>query len=377
MQLPHLLLAGLALFTGAALAASKPDGQPTRSDVCGECHRDIYRMWHASAHARSLEDPVFLDVYRATQAREGSEVTKVCLTCHAPAATLFGDLELSRKITWEGVSCDICHGITSVDMTDKGPRIRYDIGPVKRGPIRDADSMAHEVAFSEVHTSALLCVGCHEYVSPEGTPIMTTFSEWQRSAAAASGQSCQDCHMTRTRADVVDPKVRRIPDAPVNLHEVPGGHSIEQLNRALAVAIEPRRSGGELALDVALTNRGAGHAVPTGMPSRRIVLGVKVRTSDGATFEEHRIYGETFTGASGQQIGEDGGYFTPGVKLASDTRIQSGEKRSESFRFAVAPAATAFVTVKLNYEHSPNGTEQNRIWITFYSMDRTVGPTGS
>jgi hypothetical protein len=175
----------------------------------------------------------------------------------------------------------------------------------------------------------------------------------------------------------VDPKVQRIPDAPVNLHEVPGSHSIEQLNRALAVAIEPRRSGAELALDVALTNRGAGHAVPTGMPSRRIVLGIKVRTSDGASFEEQRVYGETFTDASGQTIHEDGGYFAAGVRLASDTRIQSGEKRSESFRFPVAPQATAYVTLKLNYEHAPAGTEQNRTWITFYTMDRTVGPAGT
>jgi hypothetical protein len=166
----------------------------------------------------------------------------------------------------------------------------------------------------------------------------------------------------------------RVPDSMVNLHEVPGGHSLEQLNKALAVTIRPVHTGGQVQLEVALRNNGTGHSVPTGMPGRRVFLETRVLTSEGETYEEQRFYVATFTDAAGEVITRDSGYFAQGVKLTADTRIQSGEKRVESFRFPVSPAASADITVKLRYEHSPTGDKENRTSITFYSEHRTVGP---
>jgi hypothetical protein len=203
---------------------------------------------------------------------------------------------------------------------------------------------------------------------------MTTYSEWEQSAAAREGMSCQDCHMSRTRAEVVDPRVQRVPDAEVNLHEVPGGHSISQLNKALAVRLQPKHEGEDLLLDVGLTNVGAGHAVPTGMPGRRVVLELKVRTDDGQTFEERRTYGRAFVDAAGAPIERDSGYFARGVSPVSDSRIGSREERLEAFRFAIGRRTTAFVTLRLHYENRPTGTEEGRTWITFYTTERVVGP---
>ncbi len=180
--------------------------------------------------------------------------------------------------------------------------------------------------------------------------------------------------MSRTQASVVDPRVMRAPEAEVNLHEVPGGHSITQLNKALTVTFKPIRTDAELLLDVQLKNAGAGHSVPTGMPSRKVILEMKIRTSDGKTYEESRVYGQTFADASGAPIRQDSGFFTRGVKLTGDNRFASDEQRVETFRFPVPRQVTAFVDLRLHYEHSPTGTEEGRTFLTFYTTERVVGP---
>jgi hypothetical protein len=147
-----------------------------------------------------------------------------------------------------------------------------------------------------------------------------------------------------------------------------------QLTKALDVSVRPERQGDTLVLGVTLTNTGAGHALPTGMPGRRVLLAVHVRTSDGKTFDDERVYGKRFTDAAGKDLVRDSAYFAKGVRLVSDTRIKADERRSEEFAFPVAAGATAYVTVKLHYEHKPTGDDENGTWITFFSADRTVAP---
>jgi hypothetical protein len=370
-----ILGALLCWCAGLAIAATPlPKGQISRSDLCAECHKDIYKMWRSSAHSRSMEDPIFLDAYRETDEREGEAVSKICLGCHAPAAGILKDPKLTQKVSWEGVSCDICHVMSAVQVNGQSATMTFDPGPVKRGPIKDAISSRHDVAYSELHTTSEVCAGCHQFVNAEGTPVMTTYSEWQASAAAKAGKNCQACHMGKQKADVVDPRIMRDPDATVNLHEVPGGHSLDQLNKAISVGIKPAHADGKAQLEVSLRNDGAGHSVPTGMPGRRVLLEIRVQTSEGQTFEERRVYDETYTDATGAQITRDSGYFAKGVKLTGDTRLRSGEQRVETFSFPLSASANADITVKLRYEHSPTGDRENRTSITFYSETRAVGP---
>ncbi|MFI5312035.1 MAG: hypothetical protein ACHQQ3_12420, partial [Gemmatimonadales bacterium] len=226
----------------------------------------------------------------------------------------------------------------------------------------------------ELHTKALVCAGCHEFRNGDGVPIITTYSEWEQSTAAKDGRTCQTCHMGLTRANVVDPKVKRLAMSRVNLHEVPGGHSLEQLHKALAVSMRPSRDGNDLVLEIQIANKGAGHAVPTGMPGRRVTLAVNVRTSDGKTASEKRTYARVLRDAAGKPIERDGQCFAPGVSLASDTRIGPDEQRVETLRFPIAPDATAQVMLQLTYEHAPTGGAEDRTRLTIYSEERTVPP---
>jgi hypothetical protein len=343
------------------------------SNACGECHVTILESWKASAHSRSLTDEVFQRALRETRSKAAG-VDRLCLECHAPLAALTGDTKLDLRLTWEGVSCEVCHSLVSVEFSGTGPRQVLDTGPAKRGPVKDAPSTAHEVAYSELHVDSLACAWCHEYVNSEGTPVLTTYSEWKSSSAASEGVTCQQCHMGATRTEVDDPRVQRDPGAEINLHEVPGGHSLDQLHRSLGLSIDSSRDGDRLVLQIGVRNKGAGHAVPTGMPGRRVVMDVAVGTSDGASFEEQRVYGKFFVAADGAPIVRDMDYFAPGVELDRDSRIRADERRMEEFGFDVGADATAYVTVKLHYIHSPLGTEEARTDLTFLSEKRVLLP---
>jgi len=356
------------------LAAPVLGAEPLPSEACGLCHRDIYSMWKGSAHSRSMESLVFQEALGRTRREHGPGNAQICLGCHAPMLQVIADPNLRQKATWDGVSCELCHSLTAVDTSQGTPRLAFDLGAVKRGPIRDTASMGHEVAFSELHTQSLACAGCHEYVNPEGVRILATFSEWKQSSASRQGTTCQSCHMGRTAANVVDPRVRRVSDASVNVHEVPGGHSLAQLHKALTATIEAQRPGNELALAIRLTNKGAGHAVPTGMPGRRLILHLEVTTSSGAAFHTERTYGRFFRDAAGNAITHDDGYFVRGVKEVSDSRLRPDERRTEQFRFAVPAGDTAYVTLTLLYEHAPLGGPEGRTLLTFLTEKRIVRP---
>jgi hypothetical protein len=345
------------------------NGKVTPSVVCGTCHRDIYQMWRSSAHADAMEGIVFFDAYRETEAYDAA-TARLCLGCHAPLTHVEPDPGLTAQVTWDGVSCDACHSLVAVELAPGGARQTFEPGPVKRGPSRDAVSMGHETAYSALHTTALVCAGCHEFQNAEGTPIITTYSEWQESTAGKEGKTCQACHMTVTRADVVDPKVKRV-RGEVNLHQMPGGHSRSQLNRALSVAMDAAWEDGALGVSVRLVNTGAGHAVPTGMPGRRVILALSVRTGDGRSFEAGRVYTKSFRDGEGHPIARDGLVFGPGVRLDSDSRIRPDEERIEKFAFPVPPDAAARVSLKLHYEHAPTEGQENRTWLTFYTTERT------
>ncbi len=123
-----------------------------------------------------------------------------------------------------------------------------------------------------------------------------------------------------------------------------------------------------------LTNRGAGHAVPTGMPGRRLILALTIRTDGGQTYEGRRIYTKTFAGADGKPIEQEGRCFAPGVRLLSDTRLRAGETRTETFAFPVAPAAAGTISMKVQYEHAPTSSPENREYLTVLSEERSFAP---
>jgi hypothetical protein len=375
--IPALLLWGFFLWSvvtgGCRRSETSPPvvfeaGRFTSARQCGTCHRDIYMAWQGSQHARALENPIFRESYSEARHLAGEAAIRLCLMCHAPTVVLTGDYALAREVTREGVTCDFCHSLRGTDLHQREHPFLLDVGATKYGPIRDAASTGHRVAFSEFHLSSLQCAGCHEYQNERGIPILSTYSEWEQYRQRGGDKECQHCHMPQVLANIVDPKVKRIRGAFVNLHTMPGGHSRDQLVRALEMRIlEVQRVPRGLRVKVRLRNVGAGHAVPTGSPTRKVILRVEAETEGGQRARQERVYQRLLLDAHGVEIRRDSLLFTAARAIARDTRLAPAEERVEEFWLPLSAEGNLTITATLTYLYSPHDRPETETRIEFLS----------
>jgi nitrate/TMAO reductase-like tetraheme cytochrome c subunit len=363
-----VLLPSLLLF---AFASSAGLEAPTSAEFCGSCHRAIQESWKTSSHAQAMESRIFQDALAVAEDRFGARVRATCLKCHAPVAVEIGDLALRRKVSWEGVTCDYCHSVRDVSLAGPNPKAVVDFSLVKSGPLKDADSMAHGTAYSAVHTSALVCAPCHEYRNAIGFPVLTTYSEWKNSRYGKEGKVCQSCHMYRTAGDVVDPRVKRS-KAAINLHQMPGSHSIDQLTKTITANLSAGWQGDNLRVLVDVTNRAAGHYVPTGSPLRQLILEVRADASDGRHYREERVFRRTVADQQGATVDQEHLAFISSARVIADTRLAPDEKRTETFLFAIQPGIQTRVSATLRYFYSPFARTEAQKRITFLNITRLV-----
>ena len=272
-----LSVIGLTVFLAVFLEGFKPaDAEVlslTGSAKCKECHQEIFDRWKNSTHALSIEDPIFKAAYMEAYLLTKGEVKLNCLRCHAPAVLINKDFDMEKDITKEGVTCDICHSITKIDLADRRAPFKFESRGVKRGPLPDVLSPAHKTELSTLFKSAELCAGCHEYVNDAGVKVLGTYSEWKESPYAAEGKQCQDCHMPLIAGRVVKDKIKSSNRKLVNLHDISAGHSEEQLKKAVKVELKNISADKDfVVISVDITNVGSGHMVPTGISRRKLAL---------------------------------------------------------------------------------------------------------
>ena len=359
----------LAAACVPAVAASL---EPAASaERCGACHRAIQDSWKLSSHAHAMDSRLFQDVLEMAEADYGAGARKHCLGCHAPVAVQINDLALVRKVSWEGVTCDFCHSIKDVSMTGTNPRATVQFSLVKTGPLKDSVSTGHGTEYSAVHTSSEICALCHEYKNAGGFPVLTTYSEWKNSRYAKEGRQCQSCHMSRVAGAVVDPKVKRS-TAGVNLHAMPGSHSLDQLTSTVRAQMATTHEGDKLKVTVEVVNQTAGHYVPTGSPLRQIVLEVRADGYGGQNYREERTYARTIADQKGVTVTREHVAFMKGARVVSDTRLAPGEKRTETFTFPAPPGSQTQVRATFQYYYSPLASTESQKRITFLTLNRLV-----
>jgi hypothetical protein len=345
---------------------------PASAEMCGRCHRAIHDAWRTSAHATAMTSSVFQDALEAAEKEFPAEARKVCLGCHAPMAGPLDDLALSHKVSWEGITCDYCHSIREVREDAQNPKAVVQFGNVKSGPSRVSVSPAHGTAYSPVHASALLCAVCHEYRNGLGFPVVTTYSEWKASPSGKADLECQQCHMELVKGAVVDPRVKREASHLVNLHEMPGSHSVSQLNKALTAKLQATRDGETIDVAVQLKNEGAGHFLPTGSPMRQLILEVRVIAAGETTGTAQRTYTRTLADASGAAIGKEYAAFLRAAKVVSDTRLAPDETRSEKFSFKMPSGKPARVDAVFYYFHPASADPERSGRIKFLELSKSL-----
>jgi hypothetical protein len=374
-----------------------PTPDPARPGNCGNCHGEIYREWSGSAHARSVSNVHFRNLYDGTDRHgnpgrgwnllaEHPDGAGVCTACHAPTVPFgdpaYFDLRQAHGVDALGVHCDYCHKVTATGGKPGLTHGRFALtllrpargeGQLFFGPLDDVDR--GEDAFSPIYRRSRYCAACHEG-TVFGVPVYTTYSEWLESPAAREGKDCQACHTKPTgRLANLAPGKGGIDRDPQTL----GSHALvvdsldDVLRRCLRVTAHATREADAVRVEVELSAADVGHLVPTGFVDRHLVLTVEADTGSGQpaalrsgpTLPTQAGAGQA--GRAGKLYGRllkdfDGGVPAPFWRadpVVTDTRLAPGRPDRLTFVFA---AAAGRVRVRLVYRRFLREVAESKGW---------------
>lgn len=346
----------------------------TSSEVCGKCHTQIFKAWKESMHARAVSDPIFRASYITAIFKKGEEAARLCLKCHSPTTRITHARDLDKSLTAEGITCDFCHSVRGIDIEKLDNPFTIDLGKVKYGPNEKGDVKVHDVAYSESHGKAEFCATCHEY-RPNGVPVMSTYSEWKESPYAEEGKQCQYCHMPESKGEISNDVPGRRGGKIFN-HHLAGGHSITQLQKALALKISAvERKKDRMTVHVDVTNAGSGHRVPTGVPTRKLILFCEVRIPGGKVYKEKIVYEKAIFDAEGFELTSDADIMLGlGRSVWKDNRIFPKETRKETFTFYLPKNKEARISVWVDYLYEPVILQETEMRIEMNRDEKVSSP---
>ncbi len=114
------------------------------------------------------------------------------------------------------------------------------------------------------------------------------------------------------------------------------------------------RGKDRMTVTVDVSNIESGHKLPTGMPSRKLVLYCEVRGAGRNVYKEKVVYEKVIFDKNGFELTSDAeimlGY---GSSIAKDNRLSPKETRTEKFTFYIPGTKRVSVVVWLDYLYQP------------------------
>lgn len=408
----ELFLRKLPAEDNPAYAWIDPTPNSADSERCGNCHQEIFAEWCDSAHANSVRNRRFMNLYTGTdwQGRPGHGWSLqaeypggigVCASCHAPgldfeggasddlrhipasatepdnqahgADGAQGDAQSPRegrdRTAARGVHCDFCHKIQDLSEGTIGlahgrfglKLLRPREGQLFFGPLDDVDR--GEETFSPLQSESRYCASCHEGVL-FGVHVYGTYTEWLESPARRAGRTCQSCHMTPTgQMTNIAPNAGGIERDPKSLasHSLLPGGRLQMLQRCLKIDTSVARESRDLVhCRVGLVTHDVGHRVPTGFIDRHLLLvveafdahGDSIRVAAGPRLPE--AAGRTLAGLPGRLfgrllVGENGESPAPFWRAANSLPDTRLHPQQPEVTEFQLPGTTAKIRVRLLY----------------------------
>ncbi len=260
------------------------------AESCATCHPTHYDQWRQSVHSYATVDPLFHALVGLRQDDYDGAQDPFCMQCHTAIGTRGGEVvpgfrfEDLSQVASEGVTCEACHKVSSVERPYNSGHVLDPTGPL-RGPLEDpADNNYHASEHSTIFETSEFCAGCHDVVEISGVALERPYEEWLESPAGAAGRTCQSCHMDTWdgQAAVGGPERTGLSDHRFRGVEVPLAEGFiadpadvaalrekiaELLDQAGSIYLEApydAAAGEQLDLLVTLQNDIDGHNLPTG-----------------------------------------------------------------------------------------------------------------
>lgn len=371
---------------------------------CTFCHPDQVSEWTGSPMNLAGNNSWVYDIYDGSGTPGGmggfvytrdshfatSNPASECASCHQPLAWLeqphspMVDAASGHIGYTDGVSCEMCHKVASVDTTKMNfpgffPGVAVITRPdgpnydqVMYGVLGDSDfvSTSQMRPSYQPQLEAEVCGVCHQdkndpdedgdFEEPNGVISEPTYLEWLASdyanPASTHYATCADCHMKSsgndTICDVLSPPLIR---ADVRSHDI-RGTTPEYLENAVTLAMNAQMVADAVHVEVSIHNDLTGHHVPTGVTIRNMILLVEgfrlddgVRLVSSGTQVLHPLAGVGspaagyYAGLPGKlyaKINHDASgngptFFTEATGILEDTRIPALSTDTTQYVFEV------------------------------------------
>lgn len=252
---------------------------------CAACHRDFYQEWQTTIHSQAWTDPYFQVDWQF------ENKPQICKNCHSPLDRQqqhkvigFRDREkwdpilepnpgFDARLQHEGVTCNVCHlrqdRILGVYGNTNAPHPVDKLDNPNRVCVR-----CHLVSGERWDTFFKFppCGTVAEIQTTGGKSFAETIGEIDVNEIAAMG--CVDCHMpVLERPLVAGGQVRT-----TRQHLWRGGHDPAMVRQALTISfLETTGNAADSQhFELAISNSGADHYVPTGTPDRHLTVQFRV-----------------------------------------------------------------------------------------------------
>lgn len=288
---------------------------------CASCHREFYDEWHTTIHSQAWTDPYFQADWQF------DESPQICMNCHIPLdrqqehkvlgfrdsekwdPILVPNPDFDAELQHEGVTCNVCHlhngRILGVYGDNSAPHPVEKIDNANRVCVR-----CHVVSGERWDTFFKFppCGTVAEVQTSQGKKPVKGVNDLSTDTIAALG--CVDCHMPLLERPLVPGGRSRT----TRRHLWRGGHDPAMVKQALTISFEG--TADEHRFQLAITNSGAAHYVPTGTPDRHLTVQLRVLDAQGNVLkEESHLLKRTVI-------------WRPFIIDLWDTRLPRGERRN-------------------------------------------------